>query len=71
MTDRELIAAFDPTARFFVSRVDDETLCVEFKPATAWLKGTATAADYAARIRRHQAFIAAQDARIAAKRGAV
>ena len=68
MTDRDLIAAFDPTARFFVSRVDDVTLCVEFKPATAWLKGTATAAEYADRIRRHQAFIAAQNARLAAKR---
>lgn len=67
MTDRELITAFDPTARFFLSAVDNETLCVEFKPATAWMKSTATATEYAARIRRHQAFIAAQDARIAAK----
>ena len=67
MTDRETILAFDPAARFYVSAVDNETLCVEFKPATAWMKSTATAAEYAARIRRHQAFIAAQDARLAAK----
>ena len=67
MTDRELITAFDPTARFFLSAVDNETLCVEFKPATAWMKSTATAAEYAARIRRHQVFVVAQDARIAAK----
>lgn len=67
MTDRETIIAFDPTARFYVSAVDNETLCVEFKPATAWLKSTATAAEYAARIRRHQSFIASQDARLAAK----
>lgn len=68
MTDRELITAFDPTARFFVSRVDDTTLCVEFKPATAWMKSTATVAEYADRIRRHQAFIAAQNARLALRK---
>lgn len=68
MTDRETIIAFDPAARFYISAVDNETLCVEFKPATAWMKSTATAAEYADRIRRHQAFIAAQDARLAAKR---
>ena len=54
MTDREIITAFDPTARFFVSRVDDQTLCVEFKPATPWMKGTATAKQYADFIRHFQ-----------------
>lgn len=53
MTDEALIRSFDPTARFYRSAVDG-TPCVRFKPATAWLKDTATVAAYAARIRRFQ-----------------
>jgi hypothetical protein len=55
MTDKELIKSFDSTARFFLSAVDG-TPCVEFKPATAWLKGTATVEQYANRIRRFKQF---------------
>ena len=54
MTDKELISSFDPTARFYVSRVDDVTLCVEFKAPYPGAKTTAVAADYANRIRHFQ-----------------
>lgn len=55
MSDTDLIRTFDPTARFYASAVDG-TPCVRFKPATAWLKDTATVAEYAARIRRFQQY---------------
>lgn len=54
MTDIELIRSFDPSARFFTSRVDDTTLCVEFKAPYPGAKTTAVASDYAKRIRHFQ-----------------
>lgn len=55
MNDRELIEAFDKSARFYPSGVDGSP-CVEFRPAYPGARNRDLVANYAARIRRFQKY---------------